>query len=197
MRASSTVIQKAPPLFGETVLRAAVRHIENQPDCWNQNSFLGTGPYGITMCLAGWIAHLAGVDVAENLRRDPSGKNLVGHVRALLGLSDRDAQMLFWDFGVGADKHPTVDKLKQRIKHVTKIDVDGPIIDPQRLKQLRDYYDNHDTSAELAAALNEDTVVIDVANGGFRLGHDAACEARFDAATSSYSACGCADRRPV
>lgn len=106
-----------------------MRRIEAEPNRWNQNSFLGTSAHGITMCLAGWIAHLSGLDVAATMRRDPSGRTLVAHVRTLLGIGDRAAQILFWDFGVGMDYHPSVKRLKARIVELTGVTLDDTDVD--------------------------------------------------------------------
>ncbi len=117
-----TILAPAPPLFGEAILRAAVRQIEAHPDRWNQNAFLGTGPYGATYCLAGWVAHLSGMDVEAVLSGPQGTRVLYEHVRALLGLTPTQAGNLFYDFGVGYRKPPSVADLKQRLTDVCGVD---------------------------------------------------------------------------
>lgn len=166
-----TTVISAPPLFSETVLRAAVAHIEATPDHWSQGSFLGTNEHGLTMCLAGWIAHLSGLDVYLCLRRDNSGRELVGHVRTLLGLDARAAQLLFWNFGTGAVHHPSVAMLKRRLTEILGVTFDD--VPPEM-------------TASVGSRLRDS-----LATGGFRIGHQKSCTARFDPDTSGWTSCTC------
>ena len=101
-------------------LRAAVEAIEFDPRRWDQNSYLGE--CGSTYCLAGWVCHLAGLDVRRLLRE--GFHDVFQRAMALLDLDPGQADDLFMYMENDRGEHPTVEEFKARITQVTGVTFD-------------------------------------------------------------------------
>jgi hypothetical protein len=124
-------------MINEDLIRRVVAAIEAQPHKWDQGQFVGGAAWngadpsecGTTFCFAGWALHLENrlaFDSAVGLvALDAHGKPRPFDVAArdLLGLTEHQAERLFYFVTSDGDEDVTLDELKGRIFAVTGVEL--------------------------------------------------------------------------